>query len=414
MSPAAPATAGALGGIRVVELAHDHTMFAVKLLADLGADVIVVEPPGGHPSRRYGPFVDDEAHPDRSLWWWAYNTSKRAVEVDLSTEAGRHQFRRLVETADLVVEGEAPGELARLGLDHGALRAEEPELVWLSITPFGHQSPRADEPATDLTLLAAGGAVWSCGYDDHTIPPVRGGGNQSLHTAGVFGAMSALTALLSRFETGRGQHIDLSMYAAANVTTESGTFEWLLAGQAVRRQTGRHAAFVATMETQVLAADGRHVTTGFPPHEARDYLSILGWIDELGLRDEFPEAVLLELGLERGGVDYRDIGSDPVATEIYGAGREALCFIAAHVSAHEFFVGTQERDIQCGIVYAPEEALEDEHFVARGFPVEVEHPELDRRVVYPGAPFKLSATPWAIERRPPLVGEHNALLDDLR
>jgi crotonobetainyl-CoA:carnitine CoA-transferase CaiB-like acyl-CoA transferase len=411
MSPETPG--GALAGIRVVELAHDHTMFAVKLLGDLGADVIAVEPPGGHRSRRYGPFVDDEEHPDRSLWWWYYNTSKRAVEIDLAIEEGRQLFRRLVGTADLVVEGEAPGTLAELGVDHGTLRAERPELVWLSITPFGGQGPRAAEAATDLTLLAAGGAVWSCGYDDHTIPPVRGGGNQSLHIAGVFGAMSALTALLSRWETGRGQHIDLSMYAAANVTTESGSFEWLVAGQAVQRQTGRHAAFTPTMETQVRAADGRHVSTGFPPHEARDYVSILGWLDQLGLRQAFGDAVLLELGVERGGVDYRDIGSDPVATEIYGAGREALCFIAAHVSAHEFFVGTQERDIQCGVVYAPEEALEDEHFVARGFPVEVGHPELDRVVVYPGAPFKLSATPWAVGRRPPLVGEHNALLDDL-
>jgi hypothetical protein len=161
------------------------------------------------------------------------------------------------------------------------------------------------------------------------------------------------------------------------------------------------------MEVQVLAADGRYVTTGFPPSEAKDYQALLDWLDELGIRSEFSGAFFLERGVERGGVDYRHIGDDAEAMAIFGEGREALCFIASRIPSYDFFVGAQQRDIQCGVVYAPEEALDDPHFRARGFPVEVRHEDLDRTVTYPGAPFRLSATPWRIARRPPHVGEHN-------
>ena len=107
-------------------------------------------------------------------------------------------------------------------------------------------------------------------------------------------------------------------------------------------------------------------------------------------------------------MSFRDLGSDPEVDAIYGAGREALAFIASRITALEFFLGAQERDLQCGIVYAPEEAIADEHFRARGFPVPVHHPELERDVTYPGAPFRDSEGSWKIRRRPPLVGEHTA------
>ena len=259
---------------------------------------------------------------------------------------------------------------------------------------------------TDLTILSAGGVVWNCGYDDHSIPPVRGGGEQAQHIAGLFAASGALIAVLHRDAEGTGQHVDVSMVAAANVTTESGTMMWLVARQIIERQTGRHAAPFATIETQVRAADGRYVTTGFPPHSVKDFQTVVDWLVELGLEDEFPETFFLRMGVERGGVHFQDLGSDAEATAIYAAGREALCFIASRIPAYEFFVGAQTRDLQCGVVYAPEEAMVDPHFVARGFPVSVRHPELDREVTYPGAFFSDPEGHWRIRRRPPLVGEH--------
>jgi crotonobetainyl-CoA:carnitine CoA-transferase CaiB-like acyl-CoA transferase len=396
----------ALEGMRVVELASEHAAWAGKLLGDLGADVIVVEPPGGHPSRGYGPFLDDEPGPERSLFWWNYNTSKRSVVLDLERGDDSTRFRELVTTADIVLDGEPPGRLAALGVDYEQLRTEHEELVWVAVTPFGRDTSRAQDPATDLTLLAGGGPVWNCGYDDHTIPPVRGGGNQAFHIASVFAAMSALTAILQRDVSGRGQFVDVSMHAAANVTTESGSFDWLVAKSTVIRQTGRHALATVTQETQVECVDGRYVNTGFPPRHAKDFASLRDWIDELGFRDTFDEIVLLDLAVERGGVSLADIREDPLVSEIYGAGRSALVFLAEHLTPEEFFVSAQERGIAVGAVWSPEEAFENEHFVARGFHADVEHEDIGRTITYAGAPFIAPKSPWRISRRPPHVGEH--------
>lgn len=400
--------AGALDGLRVVELASEHAAWAGKLLADLGADVIVVEPPGGHPSRAYGPFLDDEPGPERSLFWWNYNTSKRSVVLDLERAPDAARFRDLTATVDIVLEGEPPGRLAALDLDHEQLRAEHPQLIWVAVTPFGRTTSRANDPATDLTLLAGGGPVWNCGYDDHSIPPVRGGGNQAFHIASAFAVMSALTAILQRDVSGHGQFVDVSMHAAANVTTESGSFDWLVAKNTVIRQTGRHALASVTQETQVRCVDGRYVNTGFPPRHAKDFESLRDWVDELGLRDECDEIVLLDLAVERGGVSLADLREDPLTAEIYGAGRTTLVFIAEHLTPEAFFVGAQQRGLAVGAVWSPEEAFTNEHFVARGFPVDVEHEDIGRTITYPGAPFRATKSPWKISRRPPHIGEHQA------
>ena len=402
-----PQNPGPLSGVRGIELASAMAAATGKLLADLGADVILVEPIGGHATRHFGPFVGDQPHPDRSLHFWSYNTSKRSVEIAFDTPEGAGQFRSLIASADIVVEAESPDRLAALHLDHSDLCPAHPALIWVSVTPYGRTTPSAPRPATDLTLQAGGGPAWSCGYDDHSLPPMRGGGEQAYQVGATFAAMSALTAYLYRLESGEGQHIDVSLHAAANVTTEMSSVSWLVAGQTVQRQTGRHAFAEPTMPVQVLAGDGRYVTTGFPPAESKDFVAVLAWLDELALRDEFPETFLLEMGVERDGLDPRMLEDDPIGMEIYSASRAALCLIASRLPADDFFRGAQDRDFQCGIIYAPEEALEDPHFVARGFPTPVHHPELARTITYPGAPYRFNGTPWAITRRPPLVGEHN-------
>ncbi len=178
---------GPLGGFRVIEVASEWTAFAGKLLGDLGAEVILVEPPEGATMRGYGPFADDRRTVESSLWWWHYQTSKLGVTLDLAAAGDAARFRRLVASADIVLEGEPPERLGVFGADGPAtLLSEEPRLIWVSVTPFGRDNSRSNEPATDLTILAGGGPVWACGYDDHRIPPVRGGGNQALHTAGLY------------------------------------------------------------------------------------------------------------------------------------------------------------------------------------------------------------------------------------
>jgi len=398
----------ALDGVRVVELASDQGAFAGRLLAGLGADVVLVEPPGGHPARRYEPFVDDDPGVERSLWWWHYQAGKRGVVLDLDSQGDADRLRELITAADVVLEGEAPGTLAARGLDWPDLHPSNERLIWASITAFGRDNPRTHEQFTDLTVLAGGGPVWMCGYDDHSIPPVRGGGNQGYQTACIWAVMSVLAALWWREETGRGQLLDLSMHAAANVTTESGSYEWLVARATVQRQTGRHASVHPTQVTRTLGTDGHEIHTGFPPRSSRDFETLLDWLDDVGARDEYEATFWLEMGIERGGVQMSEITNDVEATEIFFAAREALNLIASKMTAYEFFIGAQERRLACGIIYSPEEVLTDPHFVARGFPTKIEHEDLGRAFTYPGAPFHMPASPFVANRRAPHLGEHQA------
>jgi len=397
---------GALHGIRVVELANEKCAWAGKLLADMGADVILVEPPTGDAARHYGPFLEDRPGADRSLYWWHHHTSKRGIVLDLAGEVGRAALRKLAASADVVLEAEAPGALAALQLDYTDLAQGKRDLIHCSITPFGRNGPRKHELATDLTVIAAGGPAWMNGYDDHSLPPVRGLGNQGWAMGCHYGVMSILTAILYRAVSGEGQLIDVSLHAAANVTTEAGSYSWLVAKQTVQRQTGRHAAPTLSMASQMKCADGRFVNTGVPPRKPAEFARLLGWLRSLGLEGRFPEAVFLQMGADRQSIDLSRIGLDAELTAIFGAGREAMNFIASQVSAQEFFLGAQRAGLAVGAIYSPEEAYEDEHFKARGFQVEVQHPEHGRSFRYPGAPYALQKGAWRISRRAPRLGEH--------
>ncbi|MCY3820277.1 MAG: CoA transferase [Gammaproteobacteria bacterium] len=398
---------GALQGVRVVELAGDSVAFAGKLLGDMGADVILVEPPGGDPARGYPPFVDDEPGEDRSLYWWHYHTSKRGVVIDLDDQAGRDRFRALIATADVLLEGEPRERLGALGIDYEDLKSIRGDLVHVAVTPYGRANPKSDLPFTDLTLMAAGGPPWSCGYDDHSLPPIRGP-LQGFHIACHFAVMSTLTALLHRAISGTGQFIDVSMTAAGNVTTEGASYNWLIARNTVQRQTGRHASVQPSVETQQLCADGRYANTGVGPRQARGFAALDRWLRELGLDAELPEAVFLEMGANHEGpLDISKIGEDDEITAIFGASRAALRLIASRLPAQEFFIGCQSAGLTAGAVNSPEEAFEDEHFKSHGFQVPVFHEDLGRDVLYPGAPIRLPECPWAISRRAPKLGEHD-------
>ena len=397
-------SSGALEGVRVVELASEHGALAGKILADLGAEVIVVEPPGGHPSRDFEPFLDDVPGGERSLWWWYYNTGKLSVALDLHDASGCDLLRSLVAASDIVLEGEPPGRLAELGLDFEAFEPEHPELVWVSITPFGRSSPRSREPVTDLTLQAGAGPVWSCGYDDHLLPPVRPGGNQGYHTACLWAVEAALVALYARQTFGFGQHVDVSMHAACNVTTEAATYEWLVAGATVERQTFRHAAVRVTPPRLMTTADGQTVI-GALPRRAGEFQALSEWMTELGVRDQFDEFFFVEMGVERGGVQIPDVSADPEAAAIYQAGADGLRLVAAHLPGKEFFLQAQQRGIPAALLSAPEDVVEDLHFASRGFFVDIRHEDLGRSFRYPGAVFRAPASPWKVSGRAPHVDE---------
>ena len=347
----------ALTGYRVIELASERCALAGKLLADMGAEVIVVEPPGGCHTRSWEPFADDVPELENSLHWWHYNTSKKSVIVDLDTDIGADTFRSLVDTADVVIEAEPLGRLDALGLDWNQFGGNDGELIWTSITHHGRDG--TDPPATDLTLLAEGGPVWSCGYDDHQLPPVRGGGNQAFHTACHYAVPAILVALMWRETSGKGQLVDISMLGAANATTEFATLWWLNAEREVGRQTGRHAHIRPTEWTQIRCADGRWFNTGVPPRNKREFAALRTWVEELGLVEECSAYEILKLGDKYERIGLFELDADPLAGEVFQAGRDVIEFLGQRLSAYELFVGLQERGMACGIVYSPEEMMQD-------------------------------------------------------
>ena len=400
----------ALTGYRVIELASERCALAGKLLADMGAEVIVVEPPGGCHTRSWEPFADDVPELENSLHWWHYNTSKKSVIVDLDTDIGADTFRSLIDTADVVIEAEPLGRLDALGLDWNQFGGNDGELIWTSITHHGRDG--TDPPATDLTLLAEGGPVWSCGYDDHQLPPVRGGGNQAFHTACHYAVPAILVALMWRETSGKGQLVDISMLGAANATTEFATLWWLNAEREVGRQTGRHAHIRPTEWTQIRCADGRWFNTGVPPRNKREFAALRTWVEELGLVEECSPYEILKLGDKYERIGLFELDADPLAGEVFQAGRDVIEFLGQRLSAYELFVGLQERGMACGIVYSPEEMMQDPHFVERGFPVDIFYEDRDTSFTHPGAPYRFGRTPWRAKRAP-LLGEHQTLIDEL-
>ncbi|MBM3946650.1 MAG: CoA transferase, partial [SAR202 cluster bacterium] len=204
---------GPLEGVLLLETGTELGAWCGKLLADMGARVIKVEPPSGERSRAYEPFHQDRPGVNNSLFFWHYNTSKLSITVDLETARGQALFRHLAERADGIIDSNDPGHLDKLSLGYSALSRVTPRLVMAGITPFGQDGPYRKYATTDLTAIAFGGPAWSCGYDDHSIPPVRGGGNQAYHTVCHFAVMGVLIALLHREVSGRGQYIDANMHA---------------------------------------------------------------------------------------------------------------------------------------------------------------------------------------------------------
>lgn len=396
----------ALSGIRAIELANERCALAGKLLADMGADVIVIEPLKGAPSRGYAPFAGDAPDPERSLHWWHYNTSKRGAALDWTRPEGRDALLRLIGGADLLLEAEDPGVLTAAGLGDGVLTGAMQRLIHVSITPFGPEGPRALEQATDLTILASGGVTMACGYDDHDLPPIRPMGDHGYAMGEHFAVQAALTALIFREAGGEGQKIDVSLNAASNVTTELSSYNWLVAGMLLQRQTGRHASPYLSMPTQYRCKDGRYVNTGLPPRTGRQYELMLQWFRGHGFDKDFPETVFLEMGTQHPVLDIAQVGVDDEVTAIFSAAREALAFASSRMTAYDFFVSAQRASIPVGIIYSPDEAFEDPHYKARGFHVEMDQPQLGRKVLYPGAPYALPASPWGLSRVAPELGEH--------
>ena len=389
---------GPLSGLRVLELADDKGQFCGKLMADLGADVVKVEPPGGETTRSVGPFLNDIPDPNRSLSFWHYNTSKRGVTLNLESNEGRGLFLRLAGKADIVLETFAPGHLASLNLGYEVLGAANPGLIMCSLTSFGQSGPWRDYRSSDLLHMAAGGQMASSGYDESDVPdapPIAPGGGNAWHTGAHYAYMAIMAALVHRTTSGQGQYIDASVHDACALSTESAVASYIYRDEVVIRQTGRHHAASPTPRTQYPTRDGKYVNalTGGGRLDPASVRRLAEWFDGHGLASDLMD----------------DRYRDPAVIEenVHHIVEEVLADFIANRTAEEVYHEAQDRGFPWGAVRAPDELLSDGHLEDRGFWTEVEHPELDRTFVYPGSGAVFNGSPWRISRRAPLVGEHN-------
>ena len=389
---------GPLAGVRVLELADETGQYCGKLLGDLGADVVKIEPPGGELCRRIGPFLDDIPHRERSLSFWYYNTSKRGITLDVTTADGCAVFRRLVATTDVVLETFRPGYLSSLGCDYETLSRQNSGLIVCSLTPFGQTGPWRDYLSSDLLHLAAGGEMASSGYDDTDVPnapPIAPGGGNAWHMGCHFAYMAIMAALVHRTVAGRGQYIDASIHEACALTTESAIANYVYRGEVVRRHTGRHHSAGPSPRTQFRASDGNYVCALVGGRLNPKYIKALAdLLDTNGMAGDLHDAKY----------QNQTVINDNTSHIIDGL---VASFIAS-LPAEEVYHRAQERGFTWGAVRAPEQLLEDPHLSDRSFWKKVAHPELGQSFTYPGEAAIFNGSPWRISRRAPLIGEHNA------
>lgn len=362
-----------LTGIRVVDIADEKGELCGRLLADLGADVIHVEPPTGSSSRRLPPLAPD----GRESLYFAYrNYNKRGVTLDVTRPSGQALLHRLLARADILIETFAPGYLASIGLDPSSLLEQYPSLIITSITDFGQTGPYREFVGTDMVGFAMGGMMYRAGLPDK--PPLAAPGALAYDSASVTATFATLTAYFQRLQTGCGQHLDVSvMESVANMA------DWSLPSYSKTGAYNRRAG--AGIYPIYPCADG-HVRMVLLSR--RQWRALKEWLGEPDvLQGEMWEQLMYR-------VANRDL-LDPLIVELF-----------QDMTKVEIAREAQERGIPITPVLTPSEVLNNEHTAARGTFINGE--------VLPGVEGSIAAGFFHMDghrlgyrRRAPLLGEHN-------
>lgn len=383
---------GALTGIRVLDVTDEFAAYASRLLGDLGADVIRIEPPGGSRTRREPPLVAAPNGREVSAFDRFVNAGKRSVTLDIAGADGRALFERLVRTADIVVETWSSTDAERWHLVPAELAIVNPRLIHVSVTPFGRDRPRPAVDDDDLTVLAAGGLLYLGGYPDSA--PLAAYGGQSRNAASLFAAVATLVALLERERTGLGRWVDVSAQECVAQALEDSVASYELTGQ-IRRRHGSEAAEAGTGIYP--CADGMVSMVAGRVGTAKAWQALVAWLEEAGadgataLQD--PEWSTLAFRQTRAAIDqfekiFRRFTATRTRLELY---RDA-----------------QRRGIALSPVNDVAGILADPQLLALGFWVTVPDPEIGRDAIFPGPPYRLSRTRASPARAAPALGADTA------
>ena len=371
---------GALNGLRVLDLTERMGGYCGLLLANLGAEVILIEPPPGDPMRSEGPFKDNTQHPEKSISFAAYHTNKRGIVLDLQTDAGRETVRDLTRHADVLIEDKPVGYLDGIGLGYESLRLINPALVMTSITGFGLSGPYRDFKAPSIVAFAMGGLMNLCGHPGRA--PLMGPCDVPYHLGSVHAGFGTLVALYNRRGTGRGDHVEVSLQdvLVADPFLRIIT-RYSVTGEILER-TG-HSQATTVAETYQCKDGYARIFCNQPDHWRR-LVEWLGKPSELTdpkletVQNRFPLRPLLDKLIEARTLNYE---------------------------VKTFFEDFQSQRLAASPINSPRAFLDDEQTKHREFVVEVDHAYLGRHRIA-GDPYRFSESPWRIERGAPLLGEH--------
>jgi crotonobetainyl-CoA:carnitine CoA-transferase CaiB-like acyl-CoA transferase len=380
----------ALEGLRILEISQGIAgPYATKLLADSGASVTKIEPPGGDYARRYGPFPGDTPDPESSGLFLHLNTGKRSVTLDVSVTSGQVVLRRLLANADVFVAGERTSTLKSWGLTYDDLKAEFPELIVAQVSPFGATGPYADYDGNNLTAMAMSTIMYNTG--DPEREPLATGGEPAEYVAGIHLWLGILAALENRARRGGGDHVDVSMAEAVAAADEYNAAMYAFQGAIRRRYYSRH--IFGYPNDIVACADGHIVmipgATGFPTPLTLDRLS------PMALLFEEPELNKHPLFVSAGERMVRWREFDELVQP----------YLSSH-TAMEIVMTAQALRMPFAFVPTASDLLQDEHLAERRFFTTIRHPG-EGELVHAGAPFRMSETPLHIGPAPQL-GEATA------
>ncbi len=387
VAPMRPGPSGPLRDVRVLDLTQAIAgPWASMMLADLGADVIKIEPPGGEQQRYTGPFTRDDEMRSYGGGFGSYNRNKRGIVLDLKTDEGKALLLRLVDTADILIENMRAGVLDSLGLSYEVLHARNPKLVYGAIRGFGDPrtgaSPYAEWPSYDLIAQAHGGMVAMTGPGPEQR--IRSGPFVGDSYAGTVLATAVLAALHHARATGEGQFVDVAMSDAVMALCELGVTRYSYFGDYETPPTGNTNSFLVPFDV-FDSADGA-IAIGAPTdHHWRIIADVIG-LPELGTDERTAKL--------KNRVKNRAVVTEPLA---------AWC--KAHTNAE--ILAALGGKAPVGAVNQPGDFFHDPHVAAREMLVAVPQPS-GRPVIQTNTPMKMTATPGGIHRRPPMVDEHRA------
>ena len=388
-----------LAPYRVLDLTDDRGHYAAFVLAQFGADVIAVEPPGGQRARHLGPFVADLPDPERSLGHWAFNRGKRSVVLDIDHSTDDcDRLRDLARGADILIESGPPGALTALGLGPSDLAEINPALVFVSITPFGQSGPKAGYAHSEITLMAAGGYAALTGDEDRA--PLRLSLAQAYHHAAGDAAGAALVALTERRRSGLGQHIDISVQASMLQATQSTVLSAAIGAPSVKRIAGGVKMPPFDIRLVWPCVDG-FVTIAFlfgtsiGPFTAR----LMAWVHEDGYCDEWMR--------DRNWVDLAlQIEQGEEKLETFEAAKACLLAWLATKTKAELLEAALTRRLLVAPVTTVEDVANSPQLAFREYWETVERDDWQSPVVFNGGMARCSATPLLRLGPPPLLGEH--------